>query len=487
MDLNLNVTRLKPRQGSHEKALESFGSGEFSFCADLLFDSPAAESVVLRARALIRLGEASTALESLNALELADLSHELAAEALALKCSALHIVQRPDDASALSVEARARCFSAGLISIEGELLFAFALASLRDGKLDEAERAASAILDLVDESPSWVSPNSYRYSLAFWRARACDIRGFVENLRANFDAQASWLRQSFDEFDKSGVRDDYTLVLLLANYADVAVSLGSKEIIEFVVQRAGKITWNSSLVTHEYRVYSSLAEAASAIGDQVGALRYFRRCLDCAPTTALQIRVGVERGRLLHAIGESFSAREEIEHALRLSRTFNWEAATALEHRQLVLLAAQVAKFDGPQALAMLSRYDALEANSSLGVSAKDDRFRGEEFMARAAIFAANGSQDRSIVLLIDALETFTTAKLDSRAALAAAELASLTSESRYVEIVRAHCAENPNSVLTHKLASLEQSELKIDERPVTNRASSAATSPFRPKLQLLS
>jgi tetratricopeptide (TPR) repeat protein len=481
------VTRLKPRQGSFEKALDAYGSGDFSLCVEFLTESVSVESAALRARALVRLGDASTAVESLDALELSDVRHEIAAEILAVKFSALNVLNRPSDSSAVAVEARARCFSSGLVEIEGELLLGSALASLRDGEIDAAESAASAILNLDRKSPSWVTSQTYRYSLGFWRARACDVLGVIENLRGNYVGQASWTRRAFEEFDKSGVRDDFALVLLLANYADAAVSLGSKEIIDFIVHRSSSISWNSHLVAHEYRVFSLLAEAASSIGDQIGAIRYYRRCLDCAPSTALQIRAGVERATLLHAVGESFSAREEIDHVLRLSHNFNWESANVLEHRQLVFLAAQVAKFDGPQSLAMLSRYDALETNFNLGVTPKDDRFRGDESVARAAIFAANGSQDRAIMLLIDALETFTAAKLGSRAASAAAELALLTRESRYLEIVRAHCAEKPNSVLQHKLASLEQSELKIDEQPVVSRDLSANSLRSRPKLQLLS
>ncbi len=484
--MNVNVTRLRPRQATYETALDAFGSGDFSSCVEFLSEAANAQSVVLRARALIRLGDASSAAEVIGALEFSELSHELAAEALALQCSAFQILKRPADASAAAVEARARCFSAGLVAIEGELLLSLALASLRDGHIDAAESAASAILDLVDESPSWVVSKTYRHSLDFWRARACDLRGMMENLRANYAEQASWHRRALDTFDKSGVRDDHTLVSLLANYADVAVSLASKEIIEFIVKRGSMVSWNSSLVAHEYRLFSLLAEAASVSGDQIGALRYFRRCLDCAPSSALRIRAGVERGRLLHAIGESFSAREEIDHALRVSRTFNWEAATALEHRQLLFLAAQVAKFDGPQALAMLSRYDALNPNSHFGVVTKDSRFRGDELMARAAIFGANGENERAIALLDNALETFTAAHLGSRVALAAAELAALTNEPHYVEILRANCAKQPNSIVAQKLATNDA----LDSNGRSPSKAAGCTETLfrpRPKLELLS
>jgi hypothetical protein len=88
---------------------------------------------------------------------------------------------------------------------------------------------------------------------------------------------------------------------------------------------------------------------------------------------------------------------------------------------------------------------------------------------------------------LTDALEIFITANLENKAASAAAELAILTNEPRYIEILRAHCAEKPNSVLTHKLAILDQSERKLGERPVETPAPAVAVARLRPKLELLS
>jgi tetratricopeptide (TPR) repeat protein len=432
------------------------------------------------------LGDPATAVDLLRSVDLSDTSHEVAAEALALQCYSLFVLKRAEHASDIAVEARARCFSAGLIGIEAELLFASAMSSVRDGELVVAESVAFSILELLDEQPSWVSTRTYLYSLNYWRARACDVLGSIESLRANYSESAEWRRRAFDEFDKSGVHDDYVLVLLLANYADAAVALGSKEIIDFIVERCNVVSWNPDLATHEYRVFSLLAEAASMTGDQIGALRYFRRCLDCAPNAALQIRVAVERGRLLHDIGESFASREEIDHALRLSRSYNWEASTAIEHRQLLFLAAQVARFDGPQAVAMLTRYDSLEANSHVGFFVKDDRFRGDEFMARAAIFSANGCKDRAVMLLIDALDTFSAGKLESRAALAAAELAALTNESKYFEIVRKQCAKQPHSILARRFANVEF-DRKGETPAVTVAPDLAAAFRPRPKLELLS
>ena len=474
-----NVTRLKPRQGSYEDALDAYNSGEFASCVDFIAEARTAEAIILRARAFIRLGDANAAVESIDTESLVDFTHESAAEALSVKSYALHVLRKPIDAAAVAVEARARCYSSGDIAIEGELLFACAFGSLIAGDFASAEISAAAILALEDESPSWMKATSYSYALPYWRARACDVRGVIESTRTNYASHSSWLRRGLEEFDRSGSRDESVHASLLANFADAAITVGGQAIVDFTIARSEMIDWKPSLVAFEFRVFSALAEACSVVGDQIGALRYFRRCLDCAPSAALQIRASLERARLLREIGETFSAREEVDHALRLSRSVNWESVNALEQRQLLLLAGQVASFDQKTATQLLNRYDGLTRSSAAAVAIKDNRSRGEEFMARAAVMQATNQSDRAITMLIDALQTLTSAGLFAKAALAAAELAELTNEPRYVEIALKQSAKQPQSILARKMARFDGFEIRT---PVVPAATGS-----RPKLSLVS
>jgi len=411
---------------------------------------------------LIRLGDPEQAVSICAELAVLDLSHELAAEMLAVKTLALFAARQSDEAAALAIDARARCYSSGIVGLEAELLLATALGGLIEGDYAAAEIAARTVLTLSDDAfPAWLRSHSYRFSLKFWRSRACDVLAAVEHARANHVAQAEWYRQSFAEFDKANVRDDYVEAAQLANYADAAISLGLLGIGDFVVERADTFPWSPALVAFEFRVFSALAEASSIAGDQLGALRYFRRCLDCAPSSALQIRASVERARIFAEIGEAFSAREELDHAVRSSKAVAWESASATDQRQLVFLAAQVASFSPNESQRLLDRYDNLKSNSRASVITKDERFRGEELCARAAVMRANGQVERAVLLMIDALEIWTAAGYGPKAAFVAADLAELTSESYYAEIARKECRNNPHSILARKMARFDAWEVK--------------------------
>lgn len=448
-----NLTRLRPRQGTLQDGLDAFASGNSLLCVELLSDVKSVEAAILRSRALIRIGDVRGAVAALD-LDLADLPHELAAEALAVKALCLHILKRTEEALSVGVEARARCFSSGFATLEAELLFASAIGALLAQDLADARDCAELILSLVDDSPSWLIAKTYGYSLYFWRAKACEIRAGIELASSNYAGQVSWMSRAFQEFDKSGIRDQYSLASFVANYADAAKKLGLEEINAYALERAGSVEWVPSLALYEFRTFSALADSASVAGDHLGALRFFRRCLDCAPNAPLQIRASLERARLLREIGESFSSREELDHALRLSRSVNWEQVGSLNQRQLVLLAGQIAHFDPKQAEKLVLRYDGLTRNTADGVAVQDEAFRGQELLARAAVLKAFGKTDRAILILIDALNIFICAKLSFEVASVARELADLTEEPYYAEVARLHAARLPQCVASRRSKS---------------------------------
>jgi hypothetical protein len=69
---------------------------------------------------------------------------------------------------------------------------------------------------------------------------------------------------------------------------------------------------------------------------------------------------------------------------------------------------------------------------------------------------------------------------------LAAAELAALTNESKYFEIVRKQCAKQPHSILARRFANVEF-DRKGETPAVTVAPDLAAAFRPRPKLELLS
>lgn len=450
------VTRLKPRSGSFEESLASYEAGDFSRCLELLSQDNTSCAAALRTRALARLGDLIGAIDAVDEALSIEVPHEAAAEFLALKCNALEIAGRSDEAESVAIEARARCYSAGNTALEAELLFARTLGSRIHGNTAVLEHTSKAVLKLEESATGWMKQSGYRYSLAYWRARTCDVRASLEHDRGNHVSQAEWMRRSFDEYDRSGVTDRYFEASMLANYAELAADVVMADHAADALARADSFPWNPSLSDFESRVYRSLAVTASNAGDQIGALRHLRRSRDCAATVPLQIQASLDRCALLRQVGESVSAREELEYATRLSKSVDWETMSASDQRQLLHLSAELAAYDGPAAEAMLRRYDRLTSSSKHLLSTMDDRFRGEQLAARAAIMRSVDRKDRAVLLLLDALETFTSGGYATNAASVAADLADLTGEPHYVELARKQCIKQPNSLLAMRMSRYE-------------------------------
>ncbi len=453
--LTSRVTRLKPRRGSYEESLNAFASGDFPVSLELLSDARTLPELVLSGRNLIRLGSPDDALAAVSGTCLQDAPHEIAAEALIVQISSLNVLRRFDDASRLAVEARVRSISSGIVAIEAELLYVQALGHVLEGDYTKAELSALAILELEPRPTSWIAPTTYRFNLAYMRFRACDLLGAIEETRSNYPGRVRWLSQAFAEFDQSGVRDDYVEAMVLSNLADATIGTDLDKVFEFAVSRAKRIEWSSAIATYEFRTFRALAQASSIAGDQLGALRFLRRCNSCAPTAALQLQSTVERARIFSDIGEAFSSREELEHAVRLSKSINWASVGELDQRQLVFLAAQVANYSGCEAQGLLLKYDGLKSSLRDTISVKDDRFRGEELFARSTVLRAIGEFSRANIALLDAFEIFNACNDPLNAANAAVALAEHTGESRYLEVARAQSEKQPHSTLARKVARL--------------------------------
>jgi len=455
--LKSTVTRLKPRIGSFVESLEAFSSGDFVLSAELLSGGQSLKEAILLSRSLLRLGEPERATSVLAHADLSNVPHELAAEALVVRIASFNVLGKFEEAANLAVEARVRCISAGIAAIEAELLFIEALGHIFGNNYAAAEASAKSILDLELASNSWLTSKTYSFNLEYMRFRACDLLGSIEGSRSNYELQAKWLLRAFDEFDRSGVRDDYMEAVVLSNFADVAVGVGLAGVADIALARSKRIEWSSSLAPFEFRIFSALAQASSIAGDQLGALRFLRRCNNCAPTAALQLRSTVERARILSDIGESFSSREELDHAIRLSKSIDWAKVSEHDQRQLVFLAAQVAGHNATEASRLLARYDGLKTARLDMISIRDDRFRAEELVARSAVLLANGENTSATIALLDALEIFNANNDPVSAANTAAELALLTGESRYIEIARVQSEKQPYSILARKVARLQE------------------------------
>ena len=457
--MRTTVTRLRPRGADYETARRAFLAGDYLCCVESLNVNVSIAAVALRARSYVRMNRFSEAIDALSSVVLEDTPHEYAGELLALKASALLNL---GDAAMESVltEARARAFSSGFIPLECEVEFLAALAAWTGGRAADTLCGIDRLLELSETVPSgYASARAdYVYSAAFWRSRAHELRGFYEAARGDYAAQAAAIARAFKEFDRGHVEDAFFEARMLSNLAVLVRDVDSDVLAAFVEDRAEQVAWSGYSAASEFSVYQAIGWNRAKRGDHLGAFRHLRRSASCAPTVPLEITAILDRSFLARELGEVLTAGEELEHAVRLAKRVDWEHTTGLDKAALYSLARQLAPSDPVAARSLWERYRSLKATVSfLSLAARGDRRQwADECSAHAAVLLAEGQRSRGITLLLESLEIWIEAGYAWRAAAVAADLAALTGEARYFEIVGREAAKQPNSWLARRFASIK-------------------------------
>ncbi len=450
------VTRLKPRNADFGTALSAFRLGDFLCCAESLSADVNIEAVTLRSRAFLRLNRYAEALDVISGLNTLEFPHEYAGELLAVKSAALIGLGDVSVDSALT-DARARAFSSGFVPVECEVEYTASLAAWTIGDLDGVVAGISRLLELGENSPSPYAScrTDYLYSSAFWRSRALELRGLTEALREDYAAQAASIADAFREYDRGNVQDNFIEGRMLANLAILVRDLDANELASYVENRAERIAWNEHNAHAQFSVFQSIGWNRARRGDHLGAFRNLRRSASCAPSIPLQISATLGRAFLARELGEVFTAGEDLEHALRLTKQFDWSKSVGSERDALFELARQLAPHDAKQARSLWDRYVSLKpGTSSLMLSGQGDRRqRADECSAHAAVLLAEGQRRRAISLLLESFDIWTEVGYAWRAAAIAADLALLTGENRYCDIAAREASKQPNSWLSKRLA----------------------------------
>jgi tetratricopeptide (TPR) repeat protein len=438
--------------------LRAYREGDFSFCADALAESDRPAAIALRTRSLLRLGQYDEALAGLARLDFSLLAHDDAGELLSLRATAL-CVAGGGDADAALVDARVRAYSSGCAAVECEVEFSTALIAWAQGRVGDTFLGVERVLAVSEKDPTWLRKSRpiTMYSPGYWRARALDLRGLGQALNEDFEGQARSLISAFEEFDKATVYDIHAEASMLHNLAVLARDIDNPEIAWFVAARADSVFWNATTRFFEYEVFRALGWCYAQQGDHLGAFRHLRRAADVAPSIPLRILAILDRGFLARELGETFTATEDIEHAMRLTSQFDWECAKGTERAALYVLSSSVARIDAGKARQLWNRFSSLKSSvSPLEVYGHENRReRAAQCQAHAAILSAEGARDRAVTLLLESFEIWSQIGYVWRRSAVAADLAELTGEARFFEIAGTQARLQPNSWLARRLAQL--------------------------------
>lgn len=421
-------------------------------------------AIALRLRALLRTGRSTDALAAVNKVDLSGLSHDDAAELLSLKATALCALADPH-AETVLVEARVRAYSSGCPAVECEAEYASAMLAWTQGRTDDALRDVKTVLAVSEHAPTWLRKSRPEASCSpgYWRARAHDLRGLAQAVDEDFSGQAKSIERAFEEFDAASVQDLHVEASMLHNLAVLARDLDDPNLAAFVAARADRVAWNNHTLFFEYEVFKALGWCYAQRGDHLGAFRHLRRSADAAPTIPLRILAILDRGFLARELGETLTATEDIDYAVRLTSQVDWEVVTGAERSALYALASCVASIDAKQARRLWDRFVALKSPVSPFelYTRGNRRERAAQCQAHAAVLVAEGEPQRAVSLLLESLAIWTEVGYVWRQAATAADLAELTGEPQFFSIAAAKIENQGHSWLARRLGLLVASKAR--------------------------
>ncbi len=447
---SLAVTTLQPRLAPFQQALEAYRGGKLADCVAALHGHTDRNAWFLLARTQIRRGDPSAALAALAQIDDAQLYNTQRGEQLSLNGAALIFCRRLEEARETLDLARIFVFGSGSAALEADFYYIEALWATAMQDLAEMDRAALRALNVPV-----IAFDRYDYFVpsANTRARALHMRGVVAAAREDYGSTARFLREALAAYASTPSPDLWTEASLLMNWAFLIRDFDSADDAENLRERIRAADWPADLAQQHFEIYRALGWSSGLAGNHIGAFREFRRAADLAPSPAHQILASVDRAFLGRELGETHSAREELEYAATLAARVDWNASGE-ERIALVLLAQELAAFAPERARQMLDRYARIKVKMSpLAVNNFDRRPRAHELFAEASVLKGCGANAAAIDKFADAFEIWEELGYCWLAAKAALELAALGAGESYAAYGAREARRRPNSWLARRAA----------------------------------
>ncbi len=444
-----SVTWLHPQVGSFSAGLAAFRAARLGVCLKELHGIAGFEASALRARALLRLGDVSSALEETGSEF--DGSYRDRSEIAMLRGVALSRLGKAEESDHALFDARVYAISAGDRTREAEAEYSLAFVAFGDGDLDGARSACRRGLNCSDTSTS--EGGRLVVPLEHVAARLQELLGILDAADGRYREALVHARATLHTLGACEFRDVWQEAFAIANLAALVRDLDDLQpdarlVSEFVT----RLQWTDELAPTQFRALESLAWWAMLRGEHVEALRLFRRVSGVTTTVPQQIVLGV--GRAIHAsgLGQSAIAAEEIEHGLTLSETFDWENAAGDSRVFLLELARAAAAISPARARRVLQRYSAIRAAMPTAcVSRLEARIHAEEAYAYGIVLRAEGRLHASTERLQKAFHTWGSIGCAWRAACVAVELAELNAGDVFRLAIRRELRVRPDSFFAQR------------------------------------
>jgi len=442
-----SVSQLRLRPGSYDEAVVAFRSARFHHCLSQLHGLESVAARTLQARTSLRLGRPNAALTALDAA-VAELQSERAEIAL---LSAVAHARLGDGEAASSLFRDAFVYSVSALdqALEVEVNFYRALTSLGNGDLDGARAMCHAGLDAARNTYAYmrcqgVVPLEHNVS------RSQELLGIIYASAGRYHDAIVHARLALVTLDSCSVRDVYHEAFALRNLAIHSRDFDIEDDARMLALRVPALRWTEDVCFVEFATVEALGWCSALRGDATEALRLFRHAESVASTDPERIVVGVDRALFAREFGHKPLMCEEVEHALKLAASFDWEKAAG-DCREGLLSLAQVAAPIVPiRARENLDRYTAIRNAMDGSYAARNEpRARAEEAYTQGLVLRAEGKVAASKERLQCAFETWQTIGYEWRAARAALELAELEAGEVFRLAVRHELFRRPDSVFS--------------------------------------
>lgn len=444
--MSASVTQLRPRTGSLENALAAFRAARLEACLSELHGIRSTGAALLQARALLRLGDPGRALDALGlagALETRDLG-----EVALLRAVSLSRLGRPEESADAFVDARVFAVSSADPALQAEVEFYLALDAFGESNLDETRAACRRALEIAGAAQTFASRSCGLVPLAHVVARTQELLGLVEAAEGRYGEWYVAACRALATLDASAVKDLYQEAFALKNLAILARDFDLRDEAQKIGERVANFAWTDEIAQQSFTAADALGWCSALHGNPTDALRWFREAAARATSIPERVQAAVSKATLIRELGCEPVAREELEHALALASTCDWETAAG-DHRLVLLSLAQAVASLAPQrAREFLDRYCGIRnAMDFRFVSRHEARVRAEEAFTQGLVLRAERRVAASTEQLTLAFDTWESIGYEWRASRAALELAELDAGDVFRKAVRRELVQRPQSL----------------------------------------
>jgi hypothetical protein len=382
------------------------------------------KSTLLRARCLLRLGDANGAVDTLRSIGAIEEPLHLAGEYHTVFATALSRSGQPEAHEHYAAAARIAHRATGAMQLE--LMFYTALDSWTSRDLATARSVTDEALQL-DRVPD----DRYFRSFAVVRAQLLELSSLIAASREDYALQSRLLLDAWNVLSEAPEqeRDVWVQASLLRNFAPLVWDLHLRYEADLLWHVAETVAWTPEVASARCVVHRALAWSAALEGNHIAAFARLRECADLAPSLPWRIATTLDRAFLAAEMRQTVILSEEMLRAGRFARAVQWDAVVGEEASVLLELAEANARDDAALARQWLDRYDRARAfpRYLLLLASDDRRQTAMEQDAAGAVFAAEGRTQEAISARRDALKIWVDLKHDWRAARTAVALAQVS------------------------------------------------------------